>query len=142
LWGIFVFGELRGSGSSTYLQVIGGSLLMMLGVGAIALSSAAGKEQAKWQDAARRESRRYNIAEDFVEARMQGQQVAGEIRPPRTIWDWILVAVATTIFVFFASMARAPRMAFHWGPAVLLVTATLALLLVCGTTLWRTTRFN
>jgi drug/metabolite transporter (DMT)-like permease len=27
LWGIFVFGELRGSGASTYLQVIGGSLL-------------------------------------------------------------------------------------------------------------------
>src|SRR6202030_4454791 len=40
LWGIFVFGELRGSGASTYLQVVGGSLLMMLGVGAIAFSSA------------------------------------------------------------------------------------------------------
>jgi len=30
---IFVFGELHGSGTSTYMQVIGGSLLMMLGVG-------------------------------------------------------------------------------------------------------------
>src|SRR5690242_1810124 len=55
LWGIFVFGELHGSGASTYLQVIGGSLLMMLGVGAIAFSSAAGKEQAQWREAARRE---------------------------------------------------------------------------------------
>ena len=63
---------------------------------------------------------------------MQGSRVAGEIRPPRTLWDWMLVAVATGIFVFFASMARAPRMSFHWGPAVLLVTATVALLLVCG----------
>ena len=54
LWGIFVFGELRGSGISTYSQVIGGSLLMMLGVGAIAFSSAACKEQAikliSWAD--------------------------------------------------------------------------------------------
>ncbi|MGA9797548.1 MAG: GRP family sugar transporter [Terriglobales bacterium] len=142
LWGVFVFGELRGSGTSTYLQVIGGSLLMMLGVGAIAFSSATGKEQAQWQEASRRESRRYNIAEDYVEARMQGLQMTGEIRPARTKWDWMLVAVATAIFVFFATMARAPRMSFHWGPAALLVTATFALLLICGMTLWRTTGFN
>ena len=57
LWGVFVFGELHGSGSSTYMQVVGGSLLMMLGVGAIAFSSAAGKEQAHWQEASQRESR-------------------------------------------------------------------------------------
>jgi drug/metabolite transporter (DMT)-like permease len=142
LWGIFVFGELRGSGASTYIQVIGGSLLMMLGVGAIAFSSAAGKEQAHWQEASQRESRRYNISADYVEARMQGMQMAGEVRPPRTLWDWILVAVATGIFIFFAMLARTPRLSFHWGPAVLLITATLALLLVCGITLWRTTRFN
>jgi drug/metabolite transporter (DMT)-like permease len=142
LWGIFVFGELRGSGASTYIQVIGGSLLMMLGVGAIAFSSAAGKEQAHWQEASRRESQRYNIAEDYVEARMQGMQMSGEVRPPRTMWDWMLVAVATGIFVFFATLARAPRMSFHLGPAALLITATVVLLLVCGMTLWRTTRFN
>jgi drug/metabolite transporter (DMT)-like permease len=142
LWGIFVFGELRGSGASTYMQVVGGSLLMMLGVGAIALSSAAGKEQARWQEASQRESRRYNLSEDYVEARMRGMQMAGEVRPPRTLWDWILVAVATSIFVFFAILARAPRMSFHWGPALLLIIATMVLLLVCGTTLWRTTRFN
>jgi glucose uptake protein GlcU len=142
LWGIFVFGELRGSGASTYLEVIGGSLLMMVGVGAIAFSSAARKEQVQWQEASRRESRRYNIAEDYVQARMQGMQTAGEIRPGRTVWDWLLVAIATSIFVFFATMARAPRISFHWGPAALLIGATLTLLVACGLTLWRTTRFN
>jgi glucose uptake protein GlcU len=142
LWGIFVFGELRGSGASTYMQVIGGSLLMMLGVAAIAVSSAGGKEQEQWKQAARRESRRYGIAEDYVEARMQGKQVTGETRPPRSLLDWTLVAVATTIFLIFAAMARAPMMSLHWAPAVLLVTATLVLLLFCGLTLWRTTHFN
>ncbi len=142
LWGIFVFGELRGSGASTYIQVIGGSLLMMLGVGAIAFSSATGKEQAHWQEASQRESRRYNISADYVEARMRGMQMAGEVRPRRTLWDWILVAIATGIFIFFAMLARAPRLSFHWGPALLLITTTVALLLVCGITLWRTTRFN
>ena len=49
LWGILVFGELHGRGHATYAQVIGGSLLMMLGVGAIALSSATSKEQSRWK---------------------------------------------------------------------------------------------
>jgi glucose uptake protein GlcU len=142
LWGILVFGELHGSGSSTYIQVIGGSLLMMLGVGAVALSSASSEEQAEWKEAARRESRRYNLADDYVQARMRGMQIAGEITPPRSLLDWALVALATGVFVFFATLARAPRMSFNWGPALLLMTATLALLLVCGVTLWRTTRFN
>jgi glucose uptake protein GlcU len=142
LWGVFVFGELHGSSSSTYSQVIGGSLLMMAGVAAIAFSSASGKEQKQWKEASLRESRRYNIAADFIDARMQGMQLAGEVKPSRTLLDWVLVAVATGVFVFFATMARAPRMSFHWGPAMLLVIATAALCLVCGVALWRTTRFN
>jgi len=96
----------------------------------------------QWKEAALRESRRYRIAEDYVEARMQGQQVAGEIKPPRSLPDWLLVAAATGIFVLLAAMARAPMMSFHLWPAVLLVTATLVLLLFCGLALWRTTHFN
>jgi glucose uptake protein GlcU len=142
LWGILVFGELHGRGVSTYMQVIGGSVLMMLGVGAIALSSATGKEQSRWKGAAQRESQRYNVSADYVEARMDGRQAAGELRSSRSTLDWLLVAVATGVFAVFATMARAPRLSFHWGPAVVLSAATLILLLVCGLTLWRTTRFH
>src|ERR1700752_4199918 len=78
LWGIFVFGELHGRSSSTYAQVIGGSLLMMLGVGAVAFSSASGEEQSCWKEAAQREGRRYGVAADYVEARIDGRQAAGE----------------------------------------------------------------
>lgn len=142
LWGLLVFSELHGSGTATYTQVVGGSLLMMLGVGAIAFSSATNKEQTQWKQAAQRESERYSIPSDYVEARMQGLQVAGEIKAPRRLLDWILVAAATAIFTVFASMARAPGMSFHWKPAALLSLATLALLIFCGGTLWRTTRFH
>jgi glucose uptake protein GlcU len=142
LWGVLVFSELHGSSAATYMQVVGGSLLMMLGVGAIALTSATGKEQVQWREAARRESQRYGIASEYVEARMQGMQVAGESKPPRRLLDWILVAVATGVFAVFATMARAPGMPFHWTPAVLLIVATLMLLMVCGGALWRTTRFH
>jgi hypothetical protein len=115
---------------------------MMLGVGAIAFSSATGMEQLRWKDAARRESQRYDVSPDYVEARMDGRQAAGELKPSRSALDWFLVAVATGTFVIFATMARAPRLSFHWGPAAVLSAATLALLLVCGRKLWRTTRFH
>src|SRR5947209_256848 len=143
LWGIFVFGELHGRSSSTYLQVIGGSLLMMLGVGAIAFSSAAADEQARWKEAAQREVRRYGVEAYYVEARMNGRQAAGElVKPSRSAWDWLLVAGASGIFVLFAAIARVPQMSLHWGPVALLIAALLLLLLICGLALWRTTHFN
>src|SRR6266568_2567847 len=42
VWGLLVFGELRGGAATTYAQVIGGSLLMALGAALIALASATG----------------------------------------------------------------------------------------------------
>jgi drug/metabolite transporter (DMT)-like permease len=142
LWGVLVFGELHGRNASLYAQVIGGSLLMMLGVGAIAFSSATGKEQTRWKEAAQREARRYGIAADFVEARMEGRQAIDELKPSRSALDWFLVAVATSAFVFFGAMARVPQMSLHWGAAAILSAASVVLLLVCGVALWRTTRFQ
>jgi drug/metabolite transporter (DMT)-like permease len=142
LWGIFVFGELHGRTASLYAQVLGGSLLMLLGVAAIAFSSATGQEQLRWKQAAQREVRRYAIAADYVEARLQGRSLDGEAKPSRSALDWLLVLGATSIFAFFAAMARVPQIAIRWAPAVLLTAASLALLVVCALTLYRTTRFH
>lgn len=142
LWGILVFGELHGQSDTTYLQVIGGSLLMMLGVGAIALSSATGQEQKRWEEAAERESARYGVAADYVAARLEGRQSAGESSPKRTALDWLLVAVATGILVAFAAIARVPQISIHWTPVVMLTAVLLLFLLLCGWKLWRTTRFH
>jgi drug/metabolite transporter (DMT)-like permease len=142
LWGTLVFGELHGRGHSIYAQVIGGSLLMMAGVAAISFSSATSSEQTQWKQAAHRESQRYNIESEFVEARMDGRQSASEAKPSRTAIDWLLVAVATAIFVFFGATARLPQIQLNWPPALILSAATLALLLLCGVTLHRTTRFH
>jgi len=62
LWGIVVgdpcFSEsCTGAVSSVYVEVVGGSLLMMLGVAAIAFSSATGQERTRWKEAAVRERR-------------------------------------------------------------------------------------
>ena len=142
LWGIFVFGELHGGGASTYMQVVGGSLLMMLGVAAIAFSSATGAEQVEWAAATQRECQRYGMDSQFVAARMQGEAGSAETRGARRTLDWIVVAVTTGVFVFFATLAHAPSLPFHGLIAALLSVAIVILLVVCGFTLWRTTRFN
>lgn len=141
LWGMFVFGELHGSGTSTQMQVIGGSLLMMLGVGAIAFSAAQDEEQRQWTEAARRECQRYRLATDYVQARMLGTQIADEAKPSRGVLDWLLVAAATIIFIAFATIARLPRLSVNRVAVLVLSAATLLLLLFSGLTLWRTTRF-
>src|SRR5438876_3466522 len=142
LWGILVFGELHGRSSSIYLEVIGGSFLMMLGVGAIAFSSATGQEQTRWKEAAIRESDRYGVAADFVEARMDGRQLLTEAKPSRGALDWLLVVLATSLFMIFAAMARVPQLSLHWGPDALLNAALFPLLIVFGLALWRNTRFH
>ena len=142
LWGVLVFGELHGKGYVTHLEVVGGSLLMMLGVGAIARSSATGEEQTRWREAAHRESLRYGVAAEYVEARLDGRQAASEAKPRRSALDWLLVAVATSILLAFARIARVPELSFRSGPAAVLIGVTLFLLFVCGQRLWRTTRFH
>ncbi len=142
LWGVLVFGELHGRSTTTYAQVIGGSLLMILGVGAISLSSASPKESAQWRAAALRESDRYGLSPDFVEARMDGRQSAGEAAPSRGLFDWLFVALATAVFICLGTIARVPDIPAHWTPAILLSIVSLILLVACGLRLWRTTRFQ
>jgi hypothetical protein len=73
---------------------------------------------------------------------MDGRQSSDEAKPSRTAFDWLLVAVATAVFAFFGATARLPQITLNWPPALILSAATLALLLVCGVTLHRTTRFH
>jgi len=141
LWGILVFGELHGRGASVYTEVIGGSLLMALGVGAIALSSATGQEHLRWQEAARRESRSYGVEDHYVQAGMEGRESL-ETQHGRIWLDWVLVAVTTGIFIGVATVAQVPRIALNWGWVAGLTLAMLGFLVGCGLALYRTTRFN
>jgi drug/metabolite transporter (DMT)-like permease len=147
LWGILVFGELRGLSTSLYAQVIGGSLLMAAGAGAIALSSVTGKEHARWKQAADRESQRYGVDADYVQAALSGNQASNPSGLPapksaRTWLDYVLVIAATTVFITLAVLARAPNMALNWPALAALAAAMLVFLLACGLALGRTTRFN
>src|SRR5881398_324402 len=90
VWGLLVFGELRGGPATTYGQVIGGSLLMELGAVAIALASATGAEHRRWQEAAARKGDRYGIDPAYVRAALAGESAS--VSPsPRSWVDWALV---------------------------------------------------
>ncbi|HJQ21074.1 MAG TPA: EamA family transporter, partial [Gemmatimonadaceae bacterium] len=139
LWGVLVFGELRGGGSTLYTQVIGGSIVMALGAGVIALSSVSSAEHSRWTSAAEREAERYGVDPEFTRARVVGR----ETHAVRRSWvDWVLVGGATLVLLAFAAMARAPQLAVHWGWALVLVLVMLGMLMTCGLALWKTTRFN
>src|SRR2546426_4704602 len=143
LWGILVFGELRGRGSWLHAQVIGGSLLMAAGAGAIALSTVRGKEHARWDEAAQRERQRYDVDANYVQAGLEGKSKAdGDSQSGRNWLDWLLVTLATTVFVWLAVLARAPKMTLNWNALIALCAVMLIFLACCGAALWKVTRFN
>src|SRR6185503_279387 len=80
LWGVLVFGELRGGSSTLYTQVVGGSIVMAIGAGLIALSSVSGSEHAKWTAAAEREADRYGVDREYTRNRVAGREVHGATR--------------------------------------------------------------
>lgn len=141
LWGVLVFGELLGGTRALYTQVIGGSLVMALGAGVIALSSVRQGEHRRWQEAAARESERYGVDPAYTRARSAGEE-PDATRLKRTWVDWLLVGVATATLIAFAAMAEAPRIALRWEWAAALTAVMLVILVGAGVTLWRTTRFS
>jgi glucose uptake protein GlcU len=141
LWGILVFGELRGASESVFAQVIGGSLVMALGACVIALSSVRQSEHLRWQQAAAREAERYRVDPAFTHARVAGRE-SSATRHRRTWIDWLIVSAATATLIAFAAIARAPQLSVHWGWATTLVLVMLGVLAACGVALWRTTRFS
>lgn len=141
LWGVFVFGELRSATHATLTQVIGGSLVMALGAGVIALSSISPREHLRWQEAAAREGERYRVDPAYTRARAAGREVSA-VRHRRTWVDWLVVGAATATLVGFAAMAEVPRIGLRFGAMAALTVATLGVLVGCGVALWRTTRFT
>jgi len=141
LWGILVFGELRSAPHSVLAQVIGGSIVMAIGAGIIALSSVSRSEHLRWQKAAASEGARYGVDPEYTRSRIAGENTTSIARP-RTWIDWLVVSVATAIIIGFALVARAPQIALRWEWAAVLAVATLGMLVGVGAALWRTTRFN
>lgn len=141
LWGILVFHELQGASRMVYTQVMSGSLLMMLGALAIALSSANESEHVSWKTAAQREGERYEVDDEYVRAGLEGVEFDTQ-RRGRSFLDWILILGTTGMFVGLALLAKMPQMHISMAWTIALVLAMLGLLATCGLALWWTTGFR
>ena len=116
---------------------------MAAGAALIASCSVSGREHARWQEAAARESERYGIDRNYVEAGLSGREInAAEGRVRRRWLDWTLISIATAMFVVLASVAHIPELDFNRTAAIVLCAALLLALFIGGTALWKTTRFS
>jgi len=140
LWGIFVFGELHGATAAHSARIVGGSLLMAAGAGAIALASVTRGEHASWHQAAQREASRYGLDRDCVRAAISGE--SSEAETSRSWLDWMFLVLTSGVFLYLGSIARTPQISIHWTALLLLSVASLLLLAVAALLLFRTTRFR
>jgi drug/metabolite transporter (DMT)-like permease len=140
LWGVLVFGELRGRGAPLG-PVVAGSLVMAAGAALVALAAPRAAERAEWAAAADREARRYGVDPAWVRARLAGESGETRVFRRRPV-DWAIALAATAVFVWLALQARAPEIRVAAGGAAALVVASVAVLAVAGTLLWRATRFR
>lgn len=111
-----------------------------IGLVAISLSAAGRSEYEKWCVTAGREQRCYRIDAKFVSAGLEGS--SAERLQTRKWFDWILIAMATTVFVWTGMVARWPSMDVNWPTVAALIVIALTLFASAALALWKVTRFN
>ena len=144
-WGALVFGELAHANAAHRLLVVAGSVVMILGALAVSTAIASERENVSTKQALERECSRYGLDSARVLAAYSGAEdrtaTRGE-QDARGWWDYVILAAAAGVFVYLGMNAQAPPLtmnaAWLWAlGAVLVVSAA-----VCGSRLWKVTRFS
>jgi drug/metabolite transporter (DMT)-like permease len=141
-WGVLVFGELAGQGVTAHVLVFTGSLIMILGAGAICTAKASESEQTSWKSAMERECTRYGLDSERVASSLRGEDPLAHDKPARHWWEVVIVAAATAVFVWLAIGAKHQAVAVNLPWMAVLLATTLVCLVVCGILLWKRTRFS
>ncbi len=142
-WGVLVFGELHGLDSTSRILVVAGSLVMIAGATAISFAEAPEQEQSSWQRAMRRECDLYGLDPVRVSATLRGEDPLSQSRKGgRRPWEWLIIAAAIGLFIWLGSGAEKQSIAINPVWMALLIGASLVFLAVCGTLLWKRTRFS
>jgi drug/metabolite transporter (DMT)-like permease len=141
-WGVLVFGELAGQGVLAHVLVFTGSVLMILGAGAICTAKASESERGSWKGAMERECVRYGLDSQRVASSLLGEDPLSRDKPVRHWWEAVIAATAVALFVWLALGAKHQAVAVNLPWMAVLLGATLVCLIVCGTFLWRRTRFS
>jgi drug/metabolite transporter (DMT)-like permease len=141
-WGALVFGELAGLSSTAQTLVITGSLVMILGATLISFAEAPASEQASWKKAMERECTRYGLDAARVAATAHGDDPLSRETAPRRWWEFLIVLVAAAAFLWLGLGAQRQPLSVNVAWMAILCAASLVFLIVCGTLLWKRTRFS
>ena len=140
-WGALVFGELAHADRAHRLLVVIGSLVMILGALAVSTAVATEREHTSTNDALLRECDRYRLDYDRVLRAYSGVP-AGASPLRRAWWDYIILVCSVGVFVWLGAQARVPDLAMNLTWTAILSAALIVTAIVCGWSLWRTTKFS
>ena len=141
-WGVLVFGELAGQGVMAHVLVFAGSLVMILGAGAICTAKASESERGSWNSAMERECARYGMDSERVASSLRGEDPLSRDKPVRHWWEAIVAIGAVAVFVWLAIGAEHQAVAVNLPWMAVLLVLTFVCFIVCGLLLWRRTRFS
>jgi drug/metabolite transporter (DMT)-like permease len=141
-WGALVFGEFSGLSTGGRLTILLGSIIMIAGAISISMAAPPASELENWRAASQRECDRYGLNQEEVTAIVDGDDPATEQKRTRRWWEWLIVASACGIFIWLAAGTRVQPIAVNLPWMIALIAGALVTLGLCGTLLWRRTRFS
>lgn len=141
-WGALVFGEFVGLNGSGRVLVITGSVIMIVGVISISMAEPPPSEMENWYKAMRRECNRYDLDSGTVAAVVSGDDPLADTAHPRRWWEIAIMLTACSVFVWLAVGTRAQHIYVSVPWMIVLMVGTLIPLFVCGSMLWKRTRFS
>ena len=142
MWGALVFGELVAVSPSGRMLIFVGSGIMILGAVAISMADPGESELVNWKSAMDRECDRYGLDTEQVTAVVAGDDPHAGKPHPRRWWEVLVMCTAVGVFVWLALGTRAQQITISLPWTLVLVAGTIVPLGVCGTLLWRRTRFS
>jgi drug/metabolite transporter (DMT)-like permease len=141
-WGALVFAEFSGLSFTGKVLIITGSLVMILGAVSISMADPGASELVNWRQAMHRECDRYGLDKNVVAEVVAGDDPLAQHPPVRRWWEAVVMLAATGVFVWLAIGTRSQHLAISMPWMIVLVVGTILPLGVCGTLLWRRTRFS
>ena len=114
--------------------MIGGAIL-------IGSAVASGKEHISWNDAVRRECDRYDLDYSRTLQSLSGNEFDQQTKKRRW-WDYLILVVAVSFFIWFARTAVVPPIAINYFWLAVLSGLLLVVLAIGVFRLWRSTRFS
>ena len=141
-WGALVFGEFAGLTTQGRLLIIAGSIIMIAGAVSISLAEPPPSELENWNAAMRRECSRYSLDAATVAAVVAGDDPLSHRNYRRRWWEILILLAATGIFVWLAVATRPQHLHVNTGWMIVLIAGTIVPLGLCGTLLWKRTRFS